>query len=311
MTTAVAPNAKDEQHRPDQYPSRLTSGTPEVLDRPHPPVADSAVTADGPLSREQVESFARDGYLFLPDLFTPEEVEVYRAELDRLGSDPEVRDSGRTITERDTDEVRSIFAVHQSSEVFAEMSADVRLADVVRQLLGSDVYLHQTRVNFKPGFGGNGFYWHSDFETWHTEDGMPTPRCISTSIALTDNIEHNGPLMVMPGSHRKFVQCVGETPDDNYKQSLKKQEIGTPDPDSLTALADEHGIVAPKGAAGSVVFFDSNIMHGSNGNITPYPRSNCFFVYNSVENTLVEPFDADEPRPEHIAHRDFTPVSRG
>jgi hypothetical protein len=42
-----------------------------------------------------------------------------------------------------------------------------------RQLLGSDVYVHQSRVNFKPGFNGQDFYWHSDFETWHAEDGMP------------------------------------------------------------------------------------------------------------------------------------------
>lgn len=27
----------------------------------------------------------------------------------------------------------------------------------------------------------------SDFETWHAEDGMPVPRAVSLSIALTDN----------------------------------------------------------------------------------------------------------------------------
>ncbi|MFQ5599830.1 MAG: ectoine hydroxylase, partial [Candidatus Krumholzibacteriia bacterium] len=57
-----------------------------------------------------------------------------------------------------------------------------------------------------------------------------------------------------------------------------------------------------------VVFFDCNAMHGSNGNITPYPRSNVFFVYNSVENALVEPFGGLEPRPEYIASRDFRPI---
>ena len=50
-------------------------------------------------------------------------------------------------------------------------------------------------------------------------------------------------------------------------------------------------------------------MHGSGNNITPYPRSNLFLVFNSVENTLVEPFAAARPRPEYIASRDFTPLS--
>jgi ectoine hydroxylase len=49
-------------------------------------------------------------------------------------------------------------------------------------------------------------------------------------------------------------------------------------------------------------------MHGSNSNISPVPRSNVFVVYNSVENTLVEPFAAPSRRPEFIAARDFTPI---
>ncbi|MTV25748.1 ectoine hydroxylase [Nitriliruptoraceae bacterium ZYF776] len=291
----------------DPYPTRV-AGTPEILDRVDPVVAEGAT---GPLRAEQVAAFERDGFLFLEDVFTPEEVKRYADELARLSSDPEVRAMERTVTERGTDEVRSIFEVHTLSERFAAMSRDARLADVTRQLLGGDVYLHQTRVNSKPGFRGKEFYWHSDFETWHSEDGMPRMRAISASIALTDNTEFNGPLMVMPGSHTRFVTCVGETPEDNYKSSLQAQEIGVPDHDSLRALADEFGIVAPKGRAGSVVFFDSNLMHGSNGNITPFPRSNAFFVYNHVDNALVEPFAAPGPRPSHIAHREVEVLPRG
>ena len=74
-------------------------------------------------------------------------------------------------------------------------------------------------------------------------------------------------------------------------------------------LTEQGGIAAPTGPAGSAVFFDCNTMHGSNGNITPYPRSNAFFVYNSVENTLQDPFCGLKPRPEHIATRqDFSPL---
>jgi ectoine hydroxylase len=56
------------------------------------------------------------------------------------------------------------------------------------------------------------------------------------------------------------------------------------------------------------MFFDSNCMHGSANNITPYSRSNIFIVFNSVHNALVEPFAAPAPRPAYIAARDFTPL---
>lgn len=294
----------------DRYPTRIAD-EPRILDRVDPVVAASArEPGAGPLSPEQVDAFDRDGFLLLDGVFSADEAKRFLAELHRLSADEDLKRQERVITERGTDEVRSIFAIHEVSELFARMAADPRLADVTRQLHGEDVYLHQTRVNFKPGFRGKEFYWHSDFETWHSEDGMPTPRAISASIALTDNTEHNGPLMVMPGSHQRFVACVGATPEDNYRSSLQKQEVGTPDEDSLAQLAAECGIVAPKGLTGSVVFFDSNIMHGSNGNITPFARSNAFFVYNAVSNAVEEPFAADAPRPRHIAHREVTPLPR-
>lgn len=115
--------------------------------------------------------------------------------------------------------------------------------------------------------------------------------------------------MIMPGSHRTFVSCPGETPADHYRQSLRNQEIGTPDDASLATLADKYGITQMTGPAGSATVFDCNCMHGSNGNITPFPRSNVFVVFNSVENTLVEPYAAPPmPRPSFIAAREFTPV---
>ncbi|PSN08523.1 ectoine hydroxylase, partial [filamentous cyanobacterium CCT1] len=50
--------------------------------------------------------------------------------------------------------------------------------------------------------------------------------------------------------------------------------------------------------------FDCNMMHGSSSNISPFPRSNVFFVYNSVHNRLVAPFGGTKPRPEFIAARE-------
>jgi ectoine hydroxylase len=109
--------------------------------------------------------------------------------------------------------------------------------------------------------------------------------------------------MLVPGSHRRFLSCAGETPKDNYKRSLKKQELGVPDGEHLAAMVDEGGLASATGPAGSVTFFDCNLMQGSNSNITPWPRSNAFVVFNSLNNPLGEPFGAPGPRPEFLAHR--------
>ena len=300
MTTATT-----QSQTRDPYPTRIAT-QPALIPRRDPVVWPGV--DEGPLDRVTLDSYEADGFLTLERLLSPEEVTTYLGELDRLASDPAVRADDRTIVERDSEEVRSIFEVHKMSQLFADLIRQPRILDRARQLLGSDVYVHQSRVNYKPGFTGNEFYWHSDFETWHAEDGMPAMRAVSLSIALTHNYPYNGTLMIMPGSHRTYVSCVGETPDDHYQASLKQQEIGTPDQESLTKLAAEHGIEQFTGPAGSAVFFDCNCMHGSNGNITPFPRSNIFVVFNSVDNACVDPFYAKNPRPTFIGARDFTPV---
>src|SRR3546814_12569090 len=95
---------------------------------------------------------------------------------------------------------------------------------------------------------------------------------------------------LIPGSHRTYLTCVGETPDDHYLSSLKKQEYGVPDEESLAELAHKHGIVAPTGKPGTVILFDCNLMHGSNGNITPFPLANAFPFYNAVSHLPAKPF---------------------
>ncbi|TGA97888.1 ectoine hydroxylase [Streptomyces sp. MZ04] len=298
MTTAPERTA-------DLYPTR---GTEEVLIERKDPVVWSEPGAPGPIAADDLAGFERDGFLAIDQLITPEEVSVYHAELERLIGDPAMRENERSIVEPRSQEIRSIFEVHKISELFAKLAADPRVVGRARQILGSDVYVHQSRINVKPGFGASGFYWHSDFETWHAEDGLANMRTVSVSIALTKNHDTNGGLMIMPGSHRTFLGCAGATPKDNYKRSLQMQDAGIPSDGTLTSLASDYGIRLFTGEAGSATWFDCNAMHGSGDNITPFPRSNVFIVFNSVENTAVEPFAAPIRRPEYIGARDFTPV---
>ena len=292
----------------DLSPSR-THAEPDWLAR-RDPVAHSPWSFDAPLTREQHETFERDGYLVLEGLFEGEEIQALQDELSRLQGLPDELDLRTVIAEPESGALRSIFAIHEQSRLFARLASDARLVSVAEHLLADEVYIHQSRLNYKTGFDGKEFYWHSDFETWHIEDGMPRMRAVSMSIQLADNQAVNGPLMLMPGSQNVFVTCVGETPEDHYKQSLRRQEYGVPDRQSLARLAEQGGIVAPTGPAGSVIVFDCNTMHGSNGNITPYPRANAFIVFNALTNRLAAPYSGQHARPEFIASRNPRVLTR-
>jgi len=260
------------------------------------------------LSEHQLRSYRKNGFIQLRGLLCAAEVAELLGEADHLALVSGREQRPEAVYEPDSRDVRSVFRVHGLSGVFNKLMRDGRMLDVARQILGSDVYIHQSRLNLKPGYGGKEFYWHSDFETWHVEDGMPRMRAVSCVVLLTENNEFNGPLLLVPGSHMHYVCCVGQTPPDHYKQSLRKQEYGVPDPLSLNFLIERGGLQSTKGPAGSVVFFDCNAMHGSNSNISPFPRANLFCVYNSVDNRLEKPQCGLQPRPEFIAARDEVSV---
>lgn len=256
----------------------------------------------GPLGEAQLRAYEGNGFLVMPALFSDAEVCAVLEEAESLlqCADRARRD---VIREPGGEAVRSLFRVHLGCGSLASVARDPRICAVARQVLGSDTYVHQSRINFKPAFEGEPFPWHSDFETWHMEDGMPKMRALSVSLLLTVNREQNGPLLVIPGSHRRYVRCVGDTPEDHFRRSLRKQEIGVPDRATLRELVGAGSLQSLTGPAGTVIFFDCNLMHGSGGNITPLPRHNVFLVYNSTENRLVEPFGGRPPRPQFLAER--------
>jgi ectoine hydroxylase len=285
----------------DCYPTRRPDRE-RWMDRADP-VLWQEWTDKAPIKKEQAASFERDGFLVLKDLLSNAEISALVDQAANLRHELAGSDAAEVVTEPGSHAVRTVFNLETHHELMDRLSRDTRLAGIARFLLGDEVYIHQSRLNYKPGFAGKEFYWHSDFETWHAEDGMPRMRAVSASLLLTDNRAHNGALMLMPGSHVTYVSCQGETPEANHKRSLKRQQIGTPSQDTLRDMAKMHGITDAEGPAGTLVLFDCNTIHGSNGNITPDPRSNAFFVYNAVSNALVEPFAAKAPRPDHLGHR--------
>ncbi|GGA41223.1 ectoine hydroxylase [Pelagibacterium lentulum] len=287
--------------RDDDYPTR--SSKEEWFKRKDPAFW-GRWSPQAPLTRAQTEEFEKNGFLVLRNVFSDAEITRLQEESQRLRSGEAGLRSDNVVTEPGSDEVRTIFRLEDESPVFNRLARDERIAGKVRFLLDDALYLHQSRLNYKPGFTGKEFYWHSDFETWHAEDGMPRMRAISASVLLTDNDALNGPLMLMPGSHKYFISCAGETPEDNHKSSLKRQEVGVPSPDALSEMAGMFGIEYASGKAGTVILFECNTMHGSNGNITPFPRSNAFFVYNAWTNRVENPFAASKPRPAFLANRD-------
>ena len=249
------------------------------------------------LDAQQIADYSKNGYLLLPGLLDDDEV----AMLLRALPDVLSRQGPEVIREQDNpDAVRLAFGAHAYSNAFRRLSLHPRLLNPVRQLLDDEVYLHQSRINPKPGLGeGGAWTWHQDYPPWHKLDGMPEPRCIMASVFLDDCTPVTSPLLVLPGSQRHGL-LEADAHADTVGRGYDLQNI---DPAALAGLADEHGIEALMGPAGSVAFVDCNVIHGSANNVSPWRRAIMYLIYNAVSNACT-----GTTRPWYQNNRDFMPL---
>ena len=250
------------------------------------------------LTPEQKAQFDRDGYLFFPSHFTTAETKKLIDEVPALYE----RREDFNVREKGKDAVRINFAAHLYSEPFARLARHPRMIEPVEDLLGEKLYMHQFKINGKMAFEGDVWQWHQDYGTWLNDDLMPTERAMNIAIFLDDVNEHNGPLMFIPGSHKKGVV------DAKHDLTTTSYPLWTVDNDLIRQLVQRAGgknggIGSPKGPAGSMILFHSCLVHASGANLSPFNRVAVYLSLCAVSNHIRR-----HKRPEYIAHRDFTPI---
>ena len=159
------------------------------------------------LTHEQIKLYEDQGYLFLPGVFTENEVEIMKTQLPKVFRK---QAPGRS-SKKQGKIVRSVYGLHRTNEVFNRLSRHPRLVETAMQLVRSGVYIYQFKVNAKSAFGGDIWDWHQDFIFWQKEDSMLTSRVVNAAVLLDEMTEFNGPIFLIPGSH---VEGVIDMPDE-------------------------------------------------------------------------------------------------
>src|SRR6201992_3408817 len=244
------------------------------------------------LTEDQVRQFHQEGYLFLPESFSLEEVETLKSEAEAI-----YRQQRPEVWREKSGAPRTAFAAHVYNEAHGLLARHPGMIGPVEQLFGEQVYMHQYKINAKASFTGDVWQWHQDYGTWARDDGMPEPRAMNIAVFMDEVMPINGPLMLVPRSHKHGVLTAG------HDKETTSYPLWTLDNETVTKLVNEGGIVAPTGSPGGVLMFHGNLVHGSAPNITPYPRRIVYLTLCAVSNYIRTP-----TRPEWIAHRDFAPI---
>src|SRR5688500_6893839 len=243
------------------------------------------------LTAQQVEQFSHDGYLVFPGLFSHAEIAVLRAETARLAR----LDTETVIRER-TGGVRSIFRVHEDdgatrSAAFRALVRTPRVLEPTMQALGTrELYVYHTKINTKPAIEGTVWMWHQDYGSWQ-RDGCPRPDMATFAVMLTDSVEMNGALYVIPGSHKR-----GRI-EPYYDDHTSYKFWAVPKAQMISILRESAHPVPIVGRAGTAALFHCNTLHASGHNLTAEDRWHIYISFNACANA---PRFTEQSRPDWV-----------
>ena len=218
-------------------------------------------------SAEQGEFYAENGYLLIEGAVSAQELEAMR----RVAH--EFIERSREVAESDdvydldeghgpdAPKLTRVKLPHRQHAVFADVLRSENMKDHFRSFLGPDVVLQTSKLNTKAPGGGAAVEWHQDWAFYpHTNDSM-----LAFGIMLEDVAEENGPLMVIPGSHRGPILS-------HHNGGVFCGAVSPDDPDFHLSRA-----VALTGRAGSMTVHHARTLHGSAPNRSVRARLILFF----------------------------------
>jgi ectoine hydroxylase-related dioxygenase (phytanoyl-CoA dioxygenase family) len=197
------------------------------------------------------QAFEADGYFVARSLFTADEIEGFRAHYEAFRV--EGRFSDDNIADPVSDDPLKRFPrqmqMHREDPVSLDFLCDLRIDTVISELTGYSPMAVQTMFYFKPP-SARGQALHQD--NFYLKAAPST--CIAAWLAVDDCDEENGCLMVVPGTHDLPTMCLSKS---DTTKSFTSVEVSLPEGMSPVPVVMK---------AGDVMFFNGQVIHGSNPN---------------------------------------------
>ena len=225
------------------------------------------------LTKAEIEQYRELGYLVVSGVFDAELLAEIRRAVDAI-----IADAGKVTTHTDVYDleeshtqqaprVRRIKTPHKHFPFFAELTRNPRITGVLAQLIGSDLRLHGAKLNMKSAGYGAAVEWHQDWAFYpHTNDDV-----LATGLYLDDCDMANGPLLVVPGTHKGPVY---DHHADGYFVGAMAPEIEGLDYAKAMPLT---------GKAGSMTIHHARLVHGSALNTSSKPRRLLLHEYTAAD----------------------------
>ena len=231
------------------------------------------------LNKKELNFYKKNGYLVKEKLISNKEINKINSLIDKIINKEEkkktkIKNLGGSynnnfVYNSNSSNKREILRLNNPTyynKLFFNLSRNKKIINIAKKLLGGSVRFHHCKLNFKlPSKKGGEVSWHQDWAFYpHTNDDL-----ITVGVYLEDCYEENGPLQVIPKSHKQKIF----SHHNKNKEFVGKicEKINSKNKKSLT------------GKAGTVTFHHVRTVHGSGLNLKNSKRPLMLFGYTNTD----------------------------
>lgn len=236
-------------------------------------------------TKPHLETYQRDGYVIIRELFSSEEVELL---LETYKNDKLIKESSINVDDNSGLNTKLTLWYNSGDDIYGAFSRSERVANGLEMILGDKPALYHTKFMQKEPKIGGAWEWHQDYGYWY-DNGFLFPEMLSVMVAVTKANRENGCLQVLKGSHN-----IGRI---NHGSTGK--QIGA-DMKRVNAAKEKMELVYVELEPGDTVFFHGNLLHTSDSNTSDNARFSLISAYNLASNKSF----MNEPESSH------TPIER-
>ena len=243
-----------------------------------------------------INSYQENGYALLPEVIN--ELPDFEVLIDQ---------DTEKVYEKDDSTLRSIYGFQNNSKFIEWLKSCSLIKEITQTLLGEQVYLHQTKVNLKNQNESSVWPYHRDFPFWKVFDHFPDNQFLNVVVYLDDVFEGSGELKVIPKSHNHFLarEAQDEQIDYSLEGSASSDLLFSFSSDELEMFGSTYGIDSTIGRKGSLLIFNTNLIHGSGNSSIDYSRKIMILTFNSCSNIPVD----QSKRPNYLCNLNRTPIT--
>jgi ectoine hydroxylase len=241
--------------------------------------------AAGPLGKDVLEQYERDGYVVAKQMFSRQEIDLLRR---AAKEDRELDQHSFGKGDGEGGVVRLSLWNHPGDTIYGMFARCETVVNSAETLLGGEVYHYHSKMIMKDAKVGGAWAWHQDYGYWY-QNGVLFPLLTSAFIAVDPATRENGCMQVLRGSHQL----------GRIEHVLTGDQAGA-DMERVKEAEKRLELVHVEMEPGDVLFFHANLLHRSDQNRSENPRWAMICCYNAARN---DPYkEAHHPR--------YTPLSK-